>query len=351
MSIDHQWPSGISRKVGRAIPMIDTVIANLACRLLTESGVDAHAVLTEAGIDSAVLEDADARIPFHNNVQMLEVAARHSGNDCLGLLLGAAISSKNIGVLGYVANSSSTVFNAIAHVQRYYRVLTSGEVFDARKDGNSLVLEYHVLDPYARHSRQNDDMSLMSALRLMRIVTEKPLRPDYVGLMHSKPKDVDEYHRLFGVPVEFGASVNAMAFPVSVLNLPIKSADAELLRILNEYCNLVLAERDGACSLVQQVEEITIQQLQEGPPKLETVARALGMSHRTLSRRLQEEGTPYREVVDQIRAKLAERYLRDRDLRVSEVAYLLGYTQLSAFNHAFKRWTGESPSEFRQRIA
>ena len=334
-----------------AVPMIDANFAAMAYHVLQAHGADADAALAEAGIERNILSNPDARIPFHLNVEMFEVAARHAGDECFGLHLGEAIDSKDVGVLGYVALSSATVADAINHVQRYFQVLTSGETFEARTEDDRLVIEYRVLDRSAQHSRQNDDLSLMTTVRLMQIATGRQVRPDWVEFKHSEPAQKSEYSRLFGAPVRFGGAMNALGFPLSVLELPIQSADRQLLDILEGYCQAVLRSRHQDDNLVQQVEEMVMRFLPDGPPKAETVARALGMSTRTLSRRLKEQEKTYRELVDEMRAGLAERYLRDRNLRLTEIAYLLGYADLSAFNHAFNRWTGKSPSEFRQAAA
>jgi AraC-like DNA-binding protein len=337
----------LPRAASDAVPMIDANFVVMAYRALQAHGVDADAALAEAEIGHNVLADQDARIPFRLNVEMLEVAARRIGDACFGLHLGAAIDSKDVGVLGYVALSSATVADAINHVQRYFQVLTSGEIFDARTEGDRLVIEYRVLDRSAQHCRQSDDLSLMTTVRLMQIATGKQVRPEWVEFKHSEPAQIAEYRRLFGAPVRFGGAINALGFPISVLDLPIQSADRQLLDILEGYCQSVLQERRRTDDLAQQVEEMVMRLLPDGPPKAETVARALGMSTRTLSRRLKEQGKTYRDLVDEMRAGLAERYLQDRNLRLTEIAYLLGYADLSAFNHAFNRWTGKSPSEFR----
>lgn len=341
---DRRGPAG-------AVPMIDAAIVKLACQWLESAGADVAPVLAESGLQPELLAEDDARIPFRQNVEFLEIAARHSGDSHFGLHLAAGLRSDNIGVLGYVATASATVADAIANVQRYYHVLSDGEVFETHVEGDQFVVEYRVLDAAAQHSRQNDDMSLMSALRFFQITTGKRLFADWVTSRHSPPESITEYSRLFGAALHFGAERNALAFPAKVLDLPIHSADDRLLAILKGHCQTVLQQRGQQDDLLRQVEEVALRLLPNGPPKAEAVARALGMSPRTLARRLQEQGNSYRDLLDDLRQNLARRYLRDRKLRLSDIAYMLGYADLSTFNHAFKRWTGKSPSEFRQPAA
>lgn len=331
--------------------MIDAAIVKMASGQLETAGIDVAAILAACGLRPDDLVAEDARIPFRQNVEFLEQAARHSGDDCFGLHLAAEITSQNIGVLGYVATASATVADAIANVERYYQVLSNAEVFEPRIEGPQFVVEYRVLDVSAQHRRQNDDMSLMSVLRLMQIVTGKRLFADWVECRHSAPQRETEYSRLFGGALRFGAARNALGFPAAVLDLPIHSADDRLLAILEGHCRSVLERRGADGDLLKQIEEIVLRLLPSGPPKADAVARALGMSPRTLARRLQERDSSYRDLLDDLRANLAKRYLRDHKLRLSDIAYMLGYGDLSAFNHAFNRWAGTSPSEFRRASA
>lgn len=339
------------RGAGGSVPMIDAVFVQMACQVLELAGADPKAVLAEVGLKPEILAEEDPRIPFRQNVQFLERAAVSCGDSCFGLHLAAALKSDNIGVLGYVATASSTVSDAIRNVQLFYQVLTDGEIFESRIEGNQLIVDYRVLDVAAQHSRQNDDMSLLSILRFLEIITGKRLFAEWVESKHSTPAQASEYARLFGAPVHFGAARNAIAFPAKLLETPIHSADDRLLLILKNHCQTVLKARGEEADLVRQVEEMALRLLPGGAPKAEEVAKALGMSLRTLSRRLQEHDVTYRDLLDELRSSLAERYLHDRKLRLSEIAYLLGYADLSTFNHAFNRWTGKSPTEYRQLAA
>ncbi len=128
---------------------------------------------------------------------------------------------------------------------------------------------------------------------------------------------------------------------------PLKTADSDLLRILVRCCEQILESRPVGDELPHQVQHLVAKHLPSGGPGVEAVAEELGMSVRTLSRRLRERGLSYRRMVDDLRRRLTLEYLKDTDLRVSEIAYLVGYSEVSAFTHAFRRWTGLSPSAFR----
>ncbi len=135
------------------------------------------------------------------------------------------------------------------------------------------------------------------------------------------------------------------------MDLPIKTADSGLLKILERYCREILGRRPAAPTLVYQVRELIADLLTTGEPNIDTVAAALNMSSRTLERRLRAEGLAYRQVLDELRQQLAERYLADKRLGLAQITYLLGYSEPTAFNRAFRRWTGATPTQYRKSAA
>ncbi len=138
-----------------------------------------------------------------------------------------------------------------------------------------------------------------------------------------------------------------MVLDVKLLDCPVETADNELLKILKRHCQQILGARPKADDLVFEVRQLITTLLHSGQPKIDAVAQELGMSSRTLTRRLAEGGVTYKGLLDEVRRKLALRYLKDRRISLKQVAYLLGYSEVSAFYHAFRRWTGSSPVQYR----
>jgi AraC-like DNA-binding protein len=183
-------------------------------------------------------------------------------------------------------------------------------------------------------------------MNLSRFVTGRRLIPEWVEFRHSRKEDLDEFERYFGAPVHFGRRRTAVIFNRAHLDLPCRSADERLLRVLKGYCDEILRQRSEASDLKRDIEHLVATQLPSGAITNQRVARELGMSPRTLARRLDSLGTSFGQILDGVRHQLALRYLGEPDARTSQIAYLLGYSEPSAFNHAFRRWTGVSPSEF-----
>jgi AraC-like DNA-binding protein len=193
---------------------------------------------------------------------------------------------------------------------------------------------------------------LTSVMRLCRQLTNSRIAPRRVRVKHLRDGAPAEYKSFFASDVEFGADADEIIFPKTFASLPSVGADTHLNKLLRQYADEALArkrsERDGVRTDVQRV---LPQLLPHGKANTSEVARQLGLSRRTLSRSLFAEGVTFAEILEELRAALAKRYLSDRELPVSEIAWLLGYREISSFTHAFKRWTGMSPIQFRSSTA
>jgi AraC-like DNA-binding protein len=166
---------------------------------------------------------------------------------------------------------------------------------------------------------------------------------------HERPQDTSVVESFFGTSrLEFGAPRNGVAFDTAWLELPVRSADPPLLAVLEQQAQKALQQQPDEDDLLAKVREQVRLALQDGAVNLERVAVRLGLSGRTLERRLDEQGMTFRDVVDETRRTLSQLYLANRHLGLAEVAYLLGYSDMRAFLRAHKRWTGTTPSEVRR---
>jgi AraC-like DNA-binding protein len=182
----------------------------------------------------------------------------------------------------------------------------------------------------------------------IRRLTDFRIVPQSLTFIHRRSSGIDEFREFFGCPVRFGANRQSIAFAKHDLSVPIHSADAHLLNILKVFCDEALSRRkEPARPTRVKVEAALIQMLSKGDATVTNVAGALAMSTRSLGRRLKEEATSYTAVLDELRRDLAMQYLDDTTLDVSQIAWLLGYSEVSSFNHAFNRWTSSSPRAVR----
>jgi AraC-like DNA-binding protein len=193
---------------------------------------------------------------------------------------------------------------------------------------------------------------MFAALRICRELTGDNIVPQHFSISHYRSKDISEIARFVGTKVEFGADTDEFALDINASGLPLIHSDSYLNDLLLKYCEAALADRRGNVSpLRTRVENAISSALPHGRVLVDDVARKLGMSTRTLARKLSDEGLSFTEIFQQLRRDLAVRYLDDRRLHVSKIAWLLGFREMSAFTHACKRWTGKTPSQMRTAAA
>jgi AraC-like DNA-binding protein len=309
-------------------------------------------LLAQAGLDARAINAEGARIPFDRYAAFFELAAEATGDDCLGLNFGQTRDVRDAGLIGYVGLSSPTVLDVIKNISRYRRVFSDAVEIetDELEERGRLSWGFRVTAP--RRIIQASDFSAVNLLSGLRQMTGRNLKPRTVCLAHARNHRIKEFERSFGCPVIFGGRENVIEFKLSDLHVPILTADSRLLTILRAHCEDVLSRRsEHTPSLVERVERLITDRMTLGGALLESIATELGMSPRTLSRKLTKQGTTFNAIIEELRKELAFRFLQDSNLVLTEIAFLLGYTEVSTFSHAFKRWTGKSPAAYRRGCA
>jgi AraC-like DNA-binding protein len=322
-------------------------MTRLACARLREHGKNVARILAEAGLDAGTVDDPSARLEARAQVKVLELAAEELNDELLGFHLARDVDLRLAGLVYYVMASSEQLADALRNVERYGRIVNEAVRVRCRLDGGAAVwLDY--LDIDRRHDRHHAEFWMVTLMRLCRQLTDNRLAPRRVQVRHLRPRPPAEFKAFFGTQVEFGADSDEILLTAPAASLPIVGRDTYLNDLLRRYADAALASRTPRrASTRSKVERILPELLPHGTASLSEVARRLGVSSRSLSRKLQEENTTFAHVLDELRATLAEHHLADHDLRVSEVAWLLGYQEVSSLTHAFKRWRGTTPRQFR----
>jgi AraC-like DNA-binding protein len=190
---------------------------------------------------------------------------------------------------------------------------------------------------------------MAAVVRICRQLTGLRMQPTRVRFAHHRPANA-EFSEVFGDTIEFGAGVDEIIFSASLKNAPVVSADPHLNRLLISYCEDAISHRAKNRGLFQsRVENAVAPLLPHGKATAGEISRQLGVSPRTFARRLSKEGRTFSSLMTTLRSDLAKRYLADGDLAISQVAWLLGYREVSSFSNAFKRWTGKSPRKVRNK--
>ncbi|MCZ6807373.1 MAG: AraC family transcriptional regulator [Deltaproteobacteria bacterium] len=292
-----------------------------------------------------LLEDPNARFAYPAVQAFWDSALAQSGDPEIGLHAALLISPGDYGVIGYLGQASRSVKDAAGTLLRFRRLLADSISFDF-EDTTAGVLLVHRVAEGIRIPRAAADFVLATiAVQGRRALgVDLPLLEIYFS--HSQPTRLDDYKKIFGVPVHFGAAHNAILF--AHVNIPLPHPDEQLCAVLERHAEILLEQLPESRDLVDGVRHAIAVALPEKRADVERIARDVELSGRTLRRRLKDEGLSFRELVAQVRCELALRYLDEGRQSVSEIAFLLGFSEPSAFHRAFRRWTGHIPAEHRR---
>ena len=314
-----------------------------------DAGIDVGPLLKQAGLTEDRVLDRGARIKVRHQIDFLNLVADAAKDSFLGFHLSLTTDLRWLGVLYYVLASSETFDDAWRRGARYTAVVNEGLSL-RYAGGHDVRMEFDYVGVPRHIDRHQIEFSMAALVRLCRQLTGRELAPRHVGFTHHRNDDPSELSKFFGCAVQFGARADQLTFDASVRNFPILGADPYLNELLIANADEALARRPNhRGSLRSEVENAMVPRLPHGTARAGDIARSLGVSQRTLARRLAAEGATFSDVLETLRGDLARRYLADEGLTISQVAWLLGYQEISAFTHAFKRWTGMTPREARAR--
>src|SRR5262244_3407650 len=330
-----------------SIPMAQGGLSRLAAARLKSAGVPLGPLLSRSGLTPQAIAEPEERLSVRSQIKFLEEAASALKDDCLGFTLARDFDLREIGLLYYVMASSKTLGEALRRLARYSKVTNDALVF-GYQEGNRLTINLSYSGVPRHSDRHQIEFCMFAVLRICRLLTGQNLVPQHFSIAHHRAGGTSEMARFVGTKVEFGADKDEFALNLDARELPLIHADTHLNDLLLKYCEAALADRRGDMSQFRtRVENAISSLLPHGRVLVEDVARSLGMSERTLARKLSDEGLNFTEIFQQLRRDLAVRYLDDRKLHVSKIAWLLGFHEVSAFTHACKRWTGKTPREMR----
>lgn len=303
------------------------------------TGVDVDAILAGIGMTPAALDDYDRRIPEASRCRAWIEAAALARDPSFGLHVAEHARMGAYDVLDHSLYFSTTLYEALDRIVRFHRVLC---------DAWAIHREVAAGVARVRRIAQTPSHEVEAAFAFLvlraRELTGLPLAPHEVRFTHAAPPDTSPHAALFRAPVRFGYAASELVFAASELTLPIKTANPDVLRVLDRYMTDLLARLPKGTSFVERVRAVIAQTLRGGRPTLRSTARALHASPRTVQRRLGEHGTTHMEIVQAVRRELAERLIDEGRMSMTEIAFLLGFTDVSGFRRMVKRGTGVTPS-------
>jgi AraC-like DNA-binding protein len=300
-----------------------------------------------AGLTIEDVEDRKRRLDAIAQLRVLELAAKELQDDCFGFRLARDFELGEIGLVYYVMASSEKLADALRNAERYCAINNEGVRLRVSLERRFAVeFEYRNVDRLS--DRHHMEFWLVTLLRICRTLTSSRLAPKQIKLRHTRPETPPDVRFLLGCEINFEADSDEILFPEPIGALPAVGADVHLNKLLLQYADEALSNRSvRRASIRTGVEDQIAQLLPHRKANASEIARRLDMSPRTLARALSAEGTDFSSMLETLRQALAKRYLREMDLPISEVAWLLGYTEVSSFTHAFARWTGLTPKAYR----
>ena len=329
-------------------PSLSGTAVALAIERLVLAGLKPDPLLRQAG-----LVDAAADIPIRGDAAekhavFLDTAAEALQDRSLGLHIAEDYELRRLGLFFYLMASSETVGEALSCFERYVCIQDSRLDASCRQSDVALTVALRSLDIGAAPNRHLSEFLMLSLYRLVTSFT--PATPLGVSFIHVRPDLADDTESSFAAPVNFGASENRIAFAADIAHARLPSFDPYLHdSLVRQFEHAAEAVHTEPKFLWSEVKKAMAPRLSSRTATMADIGRDLGMSTRTLSRRLQEEGRTFSGILDELRAELANYYIRIKGLPITEIAWLLGYREASAVVVAVRRWTGLSPTELRRR--
>jgi AraC-like DNA-binding protein len=318
-------------------------------------GANVEEICATTGLDPAMLQMPDQWISGALHLAVWREAVKQTGNQNIGLHLGESFNLGTFGIPGYVLLNCPTLGDVLEKIARYTRLfcqiaqirisVSNGMVFFECGCG---AVRNLVCCP-CRELRYLVECTFASLLTTTQALTGKPLRLSAAWFQYAAPASTAEYDRIFQTGLRFSMPVNRLVFDANCLNWPILSSNSNLLPVFEQQAEAMLSEINQSQSYTQKVAQVIVQQLNGELPTIDAIASQLTISTRQLQRELQAEGTSFQKLLDKTRQELALHHLRDPTIPIHDIAFLTGFSGASAFNRAFKRWTGKTPRHYRFR--
>lgn len=303
--------------------------------------------LAALDIPESIFTRRDVEISNDKYVELLESVAREA-NPYIGLDMGDSLEVSDFGVMGHAMAASATVGDALNLLSRYLYVLSHSNTIRLDVGEDQVVCTYAVTILQPNLVRQDAEFAMSFIAKSIRSLSGKRFAPRQVEFSHGLFAEARRHQKFFDSDVLFDRRENRMHFSRQVLQYPVLTSDPGLLEALVYFLNSRLQLRSEEEDLQAKVEHLITVSLSEGLPDLNGVARQLGMSGRTLQRKLADKNLVFSEMLEAISRSIAREYILHSDYSVTDIAMMLGYTDLSSFSRAYKRWTGTGPQQARE---
>ncbi|CAH0314891.1 putative HTH-type transcriptional regulator Rv1395 [Massilia sp. Bi118] len=336
-------PTVLPRVTGSYLqPLLETAAAR---------GVDARALAQAAGL-ATPLDPPPESLAARDYIALLATGAELAMDPHFGLHVGERMRLGAYSVYGLILLACADFAQALEQTQRYEQLAHDLGRSQLQVDGESGLACYTWTSHFPDATRHLAESVFAGIRTFGSWLAGRPLAPRRLAFAHHSDADPAEYERVLGMVPAFGANAHLACFDASLLAMPVPNADAGMYPVLQQHAERLLRERKDERErhgIVAQVRAAVIRNLANDRVRLASIAAELGLSSRTLQRKLADSGASFQQVLDAARYALAQDYLRQRGLSLADIAFLLGYQEQSAFTHAFREWSGLNPGAWRER--
>jgi AraC-like DNA-binding protein len=322
-----------------------TSFASAIARALDAYQLDSLALFKHAGLDPDALKNPNARYPDADLARLLQLAVKTTGDPGFGVTVARYVVPTTLQALGFSLLASESLHAALERLVRYYRIVSDAAIIELDKVKNDYRLTLGFAHP-EQASAELRDAVLATLVTVCRWLKGAEFAPLAVLLRRTRPGDSRRFEEHFQSPIEYDAGIDALLFDKAVLSAELSTSNAELAYQNDKIVADYLARFNNG-RLSERVRTIFMERLVTGKFSEEQIAEQLNLSLRSLQRRLRDEQTSYQQLLDETRLDLALQYINRTSLTVAQIAPLLGFSDSSNFNRAFKRWLGISPSKYR----
>ena len=324
-------------------------LASSLWKQIESYGLEPTALFKEAGINPESIFDSGARVAGENFEHLFDRAIELSGDPLFGLHAEEYFRPAHLGALGFAWLASTSIRIAFTRMSRYARMINDRLTVTLADEGDKLVVTFDAHRP-SKHASVREDMQLSIATKCCRAIAGNQFRASLMRFTHAEPANTGYYYSLFRCPLEFGATATSLLIPLEVASQRLTGSNEELAK-LNEHIVVKYLAHAAKTDIVNRVKAAVLDGLSSGGVSEMGIADALHMTARNLHRKLHKENTSFKFLLNEVRQELAEQYIKDRSITLTEMSFMLGFSEVSSFSRAYKNWTGQAPSAARGAVA
>ena len=317
--------------------------------VLAELGIAPEPVLAEFDLDLATFADPEHRVPYRTAARLLDRCVEATSCHHFGLLVGSRAGLSSLGVVGYLASSAPNVGTALEILRRVKSLADAGRTVTLDCRENIVSLGYDVVEPGLEHTGQPAAAAIATGFNILRTLCGPRWQPHDVRFSFAVPRSLAPFRKVFGLTPRFDQERSAIAFPARWLANPPPGADPILHRMMKDRIDELLA--DNADDVVGRICRLLRATVTTRRSSIDDAASSLRLSTRTLKRRLAAAGTTFQQLRDDVQFELVCQLLRNTKIPTGQIASIVGYSESSAFNRAFRRWAGVPPAKWRHRLS